>query len=273
MKFSVFGASGFIGGHLVRALQGLGHQVHVVPRDHVPTRDEMFGHAIYAIGLTADFRQRPFDTIEAHVSKVNEFLRAGRFESFTYLSSTRIYGNGTDTREDAMLSVQPSNYSDLYNISKLAGEAICLGSGLDGVKVARLSNVIGPNEAGSDTFVGALCMEASRGAIRLQTALSSSKDYIWIDDAVSLLIAIASRGTHRVYNVASGAQISNDQWARAIQSRTDCSVSVLENAPDISFPPIVVDRIRAEFAYSPSGVLAHIDDIIPSPSPASADER
>jgi len=30
------------------------------------------GHVIYCIGLTADFRQKPFETIEAHVSKLAE---------------------------------------------------------------------------------------------------------------------------------------------------------------------------------------------------------
>jgi len=61
-----------------------------------PTRDESLdgrdlGHIIYCIGITADFRRRPHDTITAHVTKLQEVLTRTSFESLVYLSSTRVY--------------------------------------------------------------------------------------------------------------------------------------------------------------------------------------
>lgn len=167
--FTVFGGSGFIGRNLVRRLRNRGAEVRVPSRAAMPAAGEDLGHVIFAIGLTADFRTRPFDTIEAHVSLAAKLLRENGFSSFLYLSSTRVYAGSEDTREEARLSASPLDPSDLYNLSKLTGEAICLASGREKVRVARLSNVVGPGEAKSDTFLGALCREAGSGRIQLQT--------------------------------------------------------------------------------------------------------
>ncbi len=255
MRFTVFGASGFVGRHVVRYLRAAGHEVMPVSRDNFNEVHGDLGHCIYAIGLTADFRTRPFDTIEAHVSLAANLLRDADFQSFLYLSSTRIYANSSDTMEDGPLSARPSNPSDLYNLSKMTGEAICLSSGRPGVRIARLSNVVGPNEAGSDTFVGELCREAQQGHIQLRTALNSAKDYIWIDDVSRLLAEIAVGGRQTIYNVASGVDLSHQAWISAIAAATGCSFAVDENAPTTSFPTISTARIRDEFGFTPSSVL------------------
>nr|WP_234819726.1 MULTISPECIES: SDR family oxidoreductase [Sinorhizobium] len=262
MMFTVLGGSGFIGRNLVRRLRALGHVVDVPARADLPLAGRDLGHVIYAIGLTADFRTRPFDTIEAHVSLAADVLRHNAFSSFLYLSSTRVYANGQDTRETAHLSASPLNPSDLYNLSKLTGEAICLASGRENVRVARLSNVVGPEEAQADTFLGALCREAKAGHIQLQTALDSAKDYIWIDDAVDLLLRIAEQGRHTVYNAASGGQTSHADWCAAIQSRTGCTVAVNDEAPTVSLAPISNERVKEEFAFAATPVLERISEIL-----------
>ncbi|PDT84672.1 SDR family oxidoreductase [Sinorhizobium sp. BJ1] len=260
--FTVLGGSGFIGRNLVRRLRELGQVVNAPGRADLPLAGQDLGHVIYAIGLTADFRTRPFDTIEAHVSLAADVLRQNAFSSFLYLSSTRVYTNGQDTRETALLSASPLNPSDLYNLSKLTGEALCLASGRQNVRVARLSNVVGPDEAQADTFLGALCREASAGHIQLQTALESSKDYIWIDDAVDLLLRIAQQGRHSVYNVASGRQTSHAEWCAAIQSRTTCTLAVNDKAPAVSLAPIFNGRVKEEFAFAATPVLERISEIL-----------
>ena len=73
--FTVLGASGFIGGRLVRYLRSLGHSVLVPGRDDAHLTGQPLGHLIYAIGVTADFRARPFDTMDAHVSVLSKALR------------------------------------------------------------------------------------------------------------------------------------------------------------------------------------------------------
>ena len=261
MRFTIFGASGFIGGSLARHLQGLGHEI-VAPDRHTraPPHGNL-GHVIYAIGLTADFRSRPFDTITAHVTLASELLQAVQFESFLYLSSTRVYGASPDTREDAAICVRPADPSNLYDLSKLTGEAICLAAPGPNIRIARLSNVVGPSEAGSETFLGALCREARGGHIRLQTALSSAKDYIWIGDVVDVLPRIALNGRSRIYNVARGRQTTHQTWTELIARATGASVSVAPGAPDASFAPINVERLRAEFGLNCSDATAMLTEI------------
>ncbi|AHK45163.1 MULTISPECIES: SDR family oxidoreductase [Ensifer] len=262
MRFTLLGARGFVGRHLLTYLTSLGHEVIAPARDARLTEACHGTHVIYAIGLTADFRQRPFDTIEAHVSLAAELLRDCDFTSFLYLSSTRVYAGSTNTDELAALTVRPGNPSDLYNLSKLSGEAICNASGRPNVRIARLSNVVGPASATSESFIGDLCREAAAGHITLRSSMASAKDYIWIDDAVKLLTQIAENGQETIYNVASGQQTSNADWVTGLARHTGCRVDVADHAPTITFPPIDIDRIRAEFAFKPERVIDRIADIL-----------
>ena len=102
----------------------------------------------------------------------------------------------------------------------------------------------------------------ANGHIHLQTALSSQKDYLWIDQAVELLIKISAGGKHRLYNVAAGRQISHSQWVDAIRVHLSCAVTTEPGAPEISYPPIQVNRIRDEFGPIASDALAHVGEIL-----------
>src|ERR1043166_5646069 len=91
LMFTIFGAGGWIGSALARRLTSSGQEVRAVFRDNWPPGDEALGHVIYAIGLTADFRERPLATAQAHVGTLTRALEFSRFKSFLYLSSTRVY--------------------------------------------------------------------------------------------------------------------------------------------------------------------------------------
>lgn len=263
MHWTIFGARGFIGKRLVEVLLEQGQEVIIPDRSDTGTEAPKrgYGNVIWAIGLTADFRTRPFDTIDAHVGSLSPMLRNGSFESFLYLSSTRIYQHASSACEDAPISVNPNDPSDLYNISKLAGEAVCL-SAHQHVRIARLSNILGPRESQRDTFIGALCREAQSGHVQLQSALTSEKDYLWIDDAVNLLLGIAKRGTQRVYNVASGRQTSHAKWLSAITEETRATAEVSASATEIKFPIIDVMRIEAEFGFQALDPVTRANEIV-----------
>src|SRR3989442_14364126 len=102
--FTVVGGRGFIGGHLVRHLQSLGHTCQVPARGERPAEP---AHVIYAAGLTGDFRQKPFETVRAHVSDLVALLHHGSFDSFLYLSSTRVYAGQERTEEETSVLVNP----------------------------------------------------------------------------------------------------------------------------------------------------------------------
>ena len=255
-RFTILGASGSIGSRLVQALRASGHDVMAPARDDRAWATQPLGHVIYAIGITADFRSRALDTVEAHVCALAPLLRDAQFDSLLYLSSTRVYGGQAVGAEDAALGVNPHDPSDLYNLSKLMGESMCLTSGRSGVRVARLSNVVGADDPDSSNFLPSLLRDARAGHMTLRTDLASAKDYIHIDDVVHLLPRIAMHGRHSMYNVASGQQITHGQWVDHLVAITGCTVQVLANAPVTCFAPVDVTRIRAEFGFDPRSVLS-----------------
>jgi nucleoside-diphosphate-sugar epimerase len=252
-EFSVLGASGFVGSALVSHLAGKGRRVRAFCRQDPLDYRQPLGHVIFAIGLTADFRTRPFDTIDAHVAQINRLLREADFNSLTYLSSTRVYQGNVSTSEDCPILVSPTNAAELYNLSKLAGESICLACGRPNVRVARLSNIVGLGAA-QDAFIDQLLREGlSRGAIALRSHPDSAKDYIPLEDVLHLLELISIGGRETTYNVASGEQTSHRDVLEIIARETGWRVDLDFAAPRIDFPPIDMSRARREFGFvSPS---------------------
>jgi nucleoside-diphosphate-sugar epimerase len=243
MRATVFGARGFIGRHLVAYLTEKGCDVLALARGDHSWRGRELGHAFYCVGLTADFRSRPFETIDAHVGYLTEVLKGAEFSSFVYLSSTRVYARASSTDESSALPVLSADPDDLYNVSKLLGEAACLGSGLANTRIARLSNVFG-DDFGSANFLTSVLREAvDTKLVHLRTSLESEKDYIWIGDVVRALEAIAIRGVDAVTNVAHGTNTTHREIMGALGAATGARVRVAPGAPTIRFPPISTKRL------------------------------
>lgn len=262
--FTVFGGAGFIGSRLVEHLQCLGRTVHVPSRDEISSGavdGRHLGHVIYAIGLTGDFRDRPSETIEAHVGLLDRLVNATRWESWLYVSSTRVYGAGQGNHpktEDAAISVTPSA-DGMYDISKLLGEALVLARLERGCRVARVSNVVGAQMSES-TFLGSIVEQARRGEpVTIREHPASRKDYIVLDTAVKQLAEIALAGQSRVYNVASGAMLEHRALAEMIERIFSVPVRFAANAPKRRMPQIDVSRHRAEFGEGPADVAQDIE--------------
>lgn len=257
--FTIIGANGFIGSHLVNYLRSLGHICNVPGKDDHTLFTKPLSNVIYCAGITSDFRTRPFDTVEAHVSLLSKILELSDFQSLVYLSSTRIYIHSDSTSESSPILTKVNEPEDLFNLSKLLGESICLNSGRKNVRSARLSNVLG-DDFGSDNFVISLLREAkATGKINLFTTLDSEKDYIHIQDVIELLLQISLNGQHSIYNVASGQNQSNRVIIEKINEIIPCEIHISETARKIQFKPIEILQIKKEFNFSPRSIL----DLIP----------
>jgi nucleoside-diphosphate-sugar epimerase len=261
-RYTVFGATGFIGSHLVAALERDGMSVEAPKRGSTSIWAGDLGHLVYCIGLTADFRSRPFDTIRAHIGYLAEVLERARFDSFTYLSSTRVYAGADSGAEEAELHVAPQRPDDLYNVSKLAGEALTLRCGGEHAHVVRLSNVYGDG-IGANTFLAEVVESAIRKrAVVLRDHIESAKDYVHVDDVVDVLARIASDGRERIYNVASGVNVSNRELLDVLRRETRCRVETSSAATVVRFPPIDTTRVRNEFSFRSRDVLDELPKII-----------
>jgi len=264
MKFTVFGGTGFIGNHLVRYLRRQGHDVHTPLRDEISVAGSALGHVIYAIGLTGDFRTRPYDTVEAHVCLLGKLLKSSQFDSWLYLSSTRVYSslpNDTLANEEVAIPIAPG-IDSLYDLSKMLGEVLCLAHPSSTVRVVRLSNVYGLGQS-RHTFLASVVQELrEENRAQINESQDSCKDYVSVDDVLPLLQGIAIHGKKRIYNVASGHLTTHAQLAQELVRLTGAEVVFSRNAPRRAFPLIDISTAIAEFQYAPSMLLDQLDGLL-----------
>lgn len=247
-RFTVFGHKGFVGSNLVKYLRN--RNVDIILPERTTFPEGHLGHVVYCIGLTADFRTRLFDTIDAHVCCLSALLRKINFSSFLYLSSTRVYsGLPTDevATENSPVMVRSQNLQDLYNLSKLLGESICLTMRDDRVRVLRLSNVYG-KDMGRESFLGNILEQAVvHKKVIIHQAKEVKKDYVFVGDVVKLIYEISISAKHRLYNIAIQEQISHEELGALLQ---DIGIPVIfgkEKGP--LFPVISNQRVVTEFGY------------------------
>jgi nucleoside-diphosphate-sugar epimerase len=264
MKFTVFGGTGFIGRKLVHYLRQHGHQVYVPLRDEIPDDKKYLGHVIYTIGLTGNFRLQPYDTVEAHVSHLAKLLKVSTFDSWLYLSSTRIYSGlpysviATEHETIPMVASADS----LYDLSKMLGESLCLTHQSKCVRVARLSNVFGRGQS-KHTFLGSILEDLlTSDIIHINESAESCKDYVSIDDVIPLLVDITVRGNRRIYNVASGQLTTHAAITQKLTDIIGCKFFFNPSAQTRIFPQVDIKVVADEFNFSPSMVLDLLDPIV-----------
>jgi len=260
--FTVLGSSGFIGSALVTYLRQRGETVFCPPRNFKPSKVQPLGNLVYCIGLTADFRTRPYDTLDAHICLLTQYLSQCTYDTFSYLSSTRIYEGSNDTSEDAILNVQPSNPGHLYNLTKLAGEAACHALAGNRARIVRLSNVIGADWS-SPNFLFSLIRDAvCSGVLQIDSSPNSEKDYIFLADVVEVLYKIALQGKYKVYNVAHGQNISNEMLVGMIMDATGCLVKWTPGGPENKFHIINNIRMVKEFGITQTSLKIAVRNLI-----------
>ena len=253
-KITVLGSGGWIGSVLANSLMQNGHDVTCVNRSSFPTwlaSSVPQGYVIFTIGLTSDFRKYPHATVESHVDILSKVIQRPGITNLLFLSSTRVYSRSTHASESLPLTTLPSDPTDLYNLSKMLGESLILQDSRPGLKVVRLSNVVGPGQP-INTFLGSIIHEAKHtGSITIQQPANFAKDYVSLDDVVRLLPEIAMKGQRRLYNLGSG---SNTQHSRIAETLQHLGVTVRftsQHLTDQVFPPLNISRLLKEF--SPPG--------------------
>jgi nucleoside-diphosphate-sugar epimerase len=260
--FSILGASGSIGKSLGHALRRSGVKTYEPAREDMAIYERDLGDVVYCVGLTADFRSRPFETVDAHVGLLRSMLERATFSSFLYLSSTRVYRGLQVGREEVPLLVDPANPEEIYNASKVLGEILCLSQARETVRVVRLSNVIGPY-ATSPSFARSIVADAvDRGVIELESHLDSAKNYVDIRDVVDIIPQIVATGRARLYNIAGANSTTHREFVALIQRATNCTIIERPGMPLKEFPPIAIDRISREFDFVPRPVGESLTDMV-----------
>lgn len=173
-----------------------------------------------------------------------------------------MYYNVNSTLEENSFTINPNMKNDLYNISKLQGESLCLSVNNPKIKIIRPSNVVG-NSAPPNLFIPSLIKEAIKtGEIVLNSTLDSEKDYVYIDDLVELIPKIIFSDKFKIYNIASGYNTTSKEIINKIINLTNCKLKISPNAKKFSSGKINIDRIKNEFNFVPTNILDRIDDLV-----------
>jgi nucleoside-diphosphate-sugar epimerase len=220
MAVTVVGAQGFVGRRLVERLTAHG-QAPWTPAKGDPdltTRD--LGVVYYCAGLTADYDQRPFDTVEAHASLLSRVLAAERFERLVYLSSTRLYDGlpKAEVEEGEPLVLDPADPRRVYDLSKALGENLTLTRSGGRGRVARLANVYDWEDEAPGFLSEWLIRARAEKEIVLQSSPAVARDYMHLDDVVEALVAIAGSEGPGTFNVASGELVTNGEIAQVFEA-------------------------------------------------------
>jgi nucleoside-diphosphate-sugar epimerase len=227
----VTGAAGFIGSHLVTALEAAGDDVVAVDSLVVPpllpprpdlrhscvtelTLDDLEG--VDAVVHLASWREvatsfdhpiRQLDNVTATLHLL-ELARGARVPRTVVASTCEVYGAADviPTPEGAPLGPRSP-----YAISKAMMEFACDVYRHDGVpiSVARLFNVYGPGNR-ADTVVAAFCASALRdGVVRVEGDGHQRRDYSHVSQTVAALAALLDTpDTIDVVNLGTGTSWS-----------------------------------------------------------------
>lgn len=244
-QFTVLGASGFVGSHIVRKLNSLGIDCYAPKKGDPEIFEKNLGKVFYCVGMTSDFIKNPVLTIDAHVLFLSKLVDRAKFDRLVYLSSTRLYDGLAESvvNESADLSWSTSNPRHLYDLSKALGESITLTALSGRGCVARLSCVY-DSIPGSPGFMSGLLQKLSKSkTVVLETTTGLLRDYIYVDDVVSALKAMLDHDVSGVFNVASGENISNGDLSECI-SRFGYSLKIRTASERQIMPTCDISKIN-----------------------------
>ena len=206
------GATGLIGVNLAAALRAAGARVPELHRDQRPAGRHDF--IIHAAGYAqpAKFLADPMATIAVNTTMLSGLLRllapGGRL---LFLSTSEVYsGNPRGMhREEDIGATNPASPRACYIESKRCGEAICHASRAAGhtAVIARVSSVYGPGVRPKDTRVMSNFIDAALrdGEIVLKDGGQARRVFLYVSDAVEMLLNILLHGEGAVYNVGGQA--------------------------------------------------------------------
>jgi nucleoside-diphosphate-sugar epimerase len=287
----ITGATGLIGVYLVAVLRqanlrlGAGITIHAVSRSappaflaplfngagvrhHIadvsefgacqllPSADFVIHAAGY--GQPGKFLQDPVKTIMLNVAGTSALLNkvslGGRF---LFVSSSEIYSGAEHSphRETDIGSTDPAHPRASYIEGKRCGEALCHAWAASGrhAAIARLALAYGPGTRPDDQRV--LNSLIRRGVQEQQITLldhgRARRSYLYVTDAVAMLLTILLMGHDKVYNVAGQSSQTILQIAKAIGDTLDVPVHVPPDDAQLSGAPgevsLDMSRYQREF--------------------------
>jgi UDP-glucose 4-epimerase len=181
-------------------------------------------------------------------------------QRFVYASSSSVYG---DACEIPMREEAPPQPMSPYGVTKLAAEHLChlywVNHGVPTVSL-RYFTVYGARQRPDMAFHRFLHAMLAGRAITLYGDGEQTRDFTFVDDAVTATVAAANHGPPgRVYNIGGGARVSMNDVIGLI-------AQIVGRAPQVNYEPVQkgdmrdtyadTSLARAELGFQPSVSLA-----------------
>lgn len=273
MRHIVLGHTGFLGSHVLRAVQQQG--------------DEAIGHSratcdlrqrgsLDALGLTAQdvlifcSALTPehckdvdgFSDNVAMVANVARHLAAHPVAKCVYVSTDGIY----PMIDGPVTEVTPPAPDNFYTISKYAGERLLQAVAGPRLLVVRPCGIYGAgddhNAYGPNRFVRSIVSER---VVRLFGEGEELRDHIHVDDVAALILRLVRADAAGVYNLATGSSVTFGQVVGMLRELAPFEVQHAARKGAVTHRRVDIARLRAacgDFAFTDlrtglQGLLAH----------------
>lgn len=293
MSVLVTGGAGFIGSHIVDALVAHGDEVVVLDdlsggsRDNLPpgvpileidvadpasvkmiaeARPQAVVHAAAQVSVAHSMaypaRDREVNVVgTAHIL---EGARQAGCERAVFISTGgAIYGETSGASEAAM--PRPKSY---YSAHKYLAERYFEMSGLS-YGIARLANVYGPRQR-SDLEGGVVSIFSERlqagEPIVIQGSGQQYRDFVYVADVVSSVLAMLDSRLDGTWNVATGRPTTVLELLAALETRIAPATTIRHEASrpgDLFASVLLNDQIRQDLGWQPRfDLAAGLDDML-----------
>jgi UDP-glucose 4-epimerase len=242
-NYLVTGGAGFIGSHLCRKLEGLGHKVVSLDNMLHPCEnpfESKFADVRYSQDIAQFFKgcdacfhlaaqisvdrsiHSPQETIDININGTLNMLELCRKHDIklVFASTSEVYGTA---QKEKMDEDHPLDAQSPYGASKVAADRLCK-SYIDtyGMRIVILRNfnTFGPYQ--NDDSYGGVIARFTKAALagedlNIFGSGEQERDYMWVDDAVNAYIKVMSQ--KGVFNAGSGTTIKVNRIAHLIKER------------------------------------------------------
>ena len=277
MRFVVTGAAGFIGSHLVEALQATGHEVVAVDSftdyyDPALKEENSATFDVSRLDLALDelaldgfdgvFHlagqpgvRQSFTDFELYVERnalasQKIFERAARSGvRVVFASSSSVYGDAERYPTPEDLAPRPISP---YGITKLACEHLAYAYRLDAV-VLRYFTVYGPRQRPDMAFARVVDALARGASFELYGDGLQSRSFTFVADVVAATIAAMERGTAgAVYNVGGGTEATMRDAIATLETVSGRKLELVERpaaAGDVRRTAADTQRIEGDLGW------------------------